>query len=568
MDFLRQQLAVVQERLAALSASQKLLTAALAVIVVMTMLYWGKVSASRDYVAVLPNALAGEELAAVTASLRSQGIAYTVEAGKVMVAADHQVEALGGLSFNQAIPANATNALDAMFKDASPWDSQAAFGVRVNGANERNLAAIFRTYPGVKQAQVVITDAPGSALSRREPRIAINLQTKGGEVDRRKIAAAARSFALNCVAGLTDRFMSVTVDMQPFSGDANGGAGGDALDVIRQYEAAEAEKLRSQFQSIAGVNVQVTAVMDTATRVVKKHSVDPKGGKVSEVTESERETSTPVAVAAPVAEPGVVANTQLDLRASNAPVGGGGGIAIEKIKESTSLDYNKTETEESQPAGTCHVVGATVTVPRSYFVEIWRRMQATAVDANARPTEDQLATVIDAQSKRIRAVVAALTQLKTDDSITIRDSFDLDPIVGGPVLAAASAPGAAANLALLATGHARELAIGVLAVTSLFMVSRMVKKAAPTPLAGVGSLNLMVADEPDHAAATLRRPPPKTIGGEEVAAEVGDGAAVMFGQEIDADVLETSQMIEQVGGFVKQNPDAAAQMIGRWMSRD
>ena len=42
----------------------------------------------------------------------------------------------------------------------------------------------------------------------------------------------------------------------------------------------------------------------------------------------------------------------------------------------------------------------------------------------------------------------------------------------------------------------------------------------------------------------------------------------MFGQELDGDVLETSQMIEQVAGFVKQNPDAAAKMINQWMSHD
>ena len=42
MDFLRQQLVIIQERLRGLTPSQKLLAGALVVIMMMTMLYWGR----------------------------------------------------------------------------------------------------------------------------------------------------------------------------------------------------------------------------------------------------------------------------------------------------------------------------------------------------------------------------------------------------------------------------------------------------------------------------------------------------------------------------------------------
>ena len=54
MDFLRQQFTQIQERLAGLNASQKMLLLALVVISVMTMLYWGKYASGREMVALSP----------------------------------------------------------------------------------------------------------------------------------------------------------------------------------------------------------------------------------------------------------------------------------------------------------------------------------------------------------------------------------------------------------------------------------------------------------------------------------------------------------------------------------
>ena len=41
----------------------------------------------------------------------------------------------------------------------------------------------------------------------------------------------------------------------------------------------------------------------------------------------------------------------------------------------------------------------------------------------------------------------------------------------------------------------------------------------------------------------------------DIAGEVAEGGSIMMGQELDEEVLETSQMVEQVSGFVKENPD-------------
>jgi flagellar biosynthesis/type III secretory pathway M-ring protein FliF/YscJ len=103
-------------------------------------------------------------------------------------------------------------------------------------------------------------------------------------------------------------------------------------------------------------------------------------------------------------------------------------------------------------------------------------------------------------------------------------------------------------------GNVPEIAVGALALVSLFMVSMMVRRAAPAPLPA-----------PVPAVETPRA---ETISaGEAVAGEVGAGISALIGQELDDEQLEANQMIDQVSTMVKENPDAAAQLIKRWLNR-
>ena len=42
----------------------------------------------------------------------------------------------------------------------------------------------------------------------------------------------------------------------------------------------------------------------------------------------------------------------------------------------------------------------------------------------------------------------------------------------------------------------------------------------------------------------------------------------MVGHEVDEGEVETEQRVEQVASMVKENPDAAANLVRRWMSGD
>ena len=108
------------------------------------------------------------------------------------------------------------------------------------------------------------------------------------------------------------------------------------------------------------------------------------------------------------------------------------------------------------------------------------------------------------------------------------------------------------------TDHAKEIALGALALVSLFMVSNMVKKGSPTPapmMATVGGIGM------------APRSPSPLPGREEAVGEAMEGDPLLDGMELDEDSAKAQQMLNQVSALVEENPDAAANLVKRWMNR-
>ena len=58
-----------------------------------------------------------------------------------------------------------------------------------------------------------------------------------------------------------------------------------------------------------------------------------------------------------------------------------------------------------------------------------------------------------------------------------------------------------------------------------------------------------------------------TGGGVEAVAEASGGNAALDGMELNEDDVRTQQMLDQVSTMVKENPDSAAALVKRWLSR-
>jgi flagellar biosynthesis/type III secretory pathway M-ring protein FliF/YscJ len=265
--------------------------------------------------------------------------------------------------------------------------------------------------------------------------------------------------------------------------------------------------------------------------------------KETETTSDTIESSTPSGSSS--AEPGVVSNAGLSIPGAGSA--GGGASTSTETKESSKLQnfVPETETVSKTPAGDVSVVAATVRVPEAYFAAIYTRQNPTVKE----PTHDQLQPLITAELPKIRTDVMKCTGLTAEGDVAVETYVDVAPIVA----VATQAPGI--SVTSLVGGHSKELMLGGLAVMSLFMVSMMVRKGTPALIAPI-------AVAPLGAAGTATLMPEEGLAG-----EAADGASLLAGVELDEDAVRNQQMLDQVSNMVKENPDAAASLVKRWLNR-
>jgi flagellar biosynthesis/type III secretory pathway M-ring protein FliF/YscJ len=555
MDQIRLQLQRLANQLSALNASQKMLAASLAAIVILTLWWTTRYASERDMVALFDANLPAEQLSRVTAALDTVGIAYESRAGRIMVPAEKRLAAWSQATYLGVVPENAQNSFDAMLDGVKPWESQGVLKERINRGREIKLTQVMSRWPGIERAEVIIDPRDKVGVSTRiDPSATVSLKTfnrTGG----RRLAESAADAVVGAIAGMKRSKVQVTIDGVSFPvrerDDGSVAGGSEIIEMVRSHEDRVVDKIRQHFGFIPGLHVSVTADLNTKTVSEERRTPDPQN-KISlplrETSETNEQTT-----ARAREEPGAVSNIAIP----SAVDGSGGGRSTEERSTAEMMsDYGVTRTTTHQPAGDARIIAASVRVPRSYFIEVWKKLNPTITTD---PTEEQLKPTIDFELAAIRADVRNITGIEYEAAITVNAYTDLTPmVVGGSATDGAVTAGAG----LVAVGYAREIAIGVLALVSLFMVTRMVKKSAP-PAPPVRPLGYAEA----AAAGASNRPggPEAIDGNDPIAGVVAEGQPMLFGQEIDPESLEGKQIIDQVSVLVKDNPEMAATLVRKWL---
>ena len=134
MDALKAQLAKIQQQLGGLTASQKMLTASLAAIMVMTLLWWGLCRNGGHGSRPGPVA-ALEDIGRIKTKLTASGIDARVDGDRVMVPADKKDEAVAMLALEQMLPEDISGAM------ASAERSQSLHAFRDRGQDHQCCSA-------------------------------------------------------------------------------------------------------------------------------------------------------------------------------------------------------------------------------------------------------------------------------------------------------------------------------------------------------------------------------------------------------------------------------------------
>ncbi len=333
---------------------------------------------------------------------------------------------------------------------------------------------------------------------------------------------------------------------QNISDDQSDGStigGQTALEIRENAEQFFARKVVDHLADIPGALVSVTVSVNNETTETKKTSVDEKKSghfELKTITENQ-EQNTP---AATPSEPGTAPNTGIGI-AATTPAGAGETTSTTNKEQAEFENFPAMTTESIRTAaGLVTPVAASVRIPHSHFVTFARDM-----NEGKDPDHQMVTRTIAEEKENTKIAVQRTLGLPSTANVSVVVYADSMPVVTeAPPVSAAS------TFTLALGGHVKEIALGALALVSLFMVSSMVKKtgpALPAPLAA--------------AAAALPR---NILGASEVVAgEAGDGGTLLNAVEMDEESVRNQQMMEQVATLVDENPDTAATLVKRWMNR-
>lgn len=542
MDALKAQLTKIQQQLSGLTASQKMLTAALAAIMVMTLLWWGRYASTADMVAVLDQPMRAEDIGRIKTKLTSVGIDARVDGDRVMVPSDKKDEAVATLAMDQMLPDDFSSAMTETLKDLNPFTPSEIADKTINDAMQRELASYIRHMPGVSNAAVFLpTVATNPYDVQTQPTASINVMMRSGSKPDSKLAYGIASLVRGAKPGLEFSKINLIFDGHNFPLEDHqgvaGGGGGELLEREQEAEHTYQQKLKDQLRIYGtGVFASVKVKINNSVTTSDEDKVTDVKAKESQTEHSEERTNAPQPTSG---EPGVVPNAGMS--AQGPATDQSSEPASETIKDNNKFAIlpSRLHATSQNYGGDATILSADVRVPRSYFVR-WAKTTGTG-------DEKTVQALIESELPKIVKSVKSVLSLQ-ESAITV-DTY-MDDL---PELAAATTVEPASSPMTLSLGdHAKEVAVGALAIISLFMVAMMVRKSTPAPII---------------AAPLELKEAPALVGGEDIAGEAVEGNPMLDGMELDEDAIKAQQMVEQVSTMVKENPDAAANLVKRWLNR-
>jgi flagellar M-ring protein FliF len=556
MERLRQAVAKIGAQLSVLTISQRIaigLCAALAAGSLLWLLQW---STSPQMVPLVTHDFSYEELDAAEQSLRANGIPYIIRGARVYVRPADRHNTLRLLHSDEALPEGSLFDMASVVTETNPFQSPSEREFAQNYAKGNELAKIIATSPAVRQASVIINPVTkrrlGGIADTPTASVAVTL-APGREMNTTMVEAFARLVA-GAVAGLKAHQVNITDARTlrsynvPHPDDV---VSFDLLALIKEREAHFRDKILNKLADIPGVQVAVTVELDTSKRVTKNIKHDLPQPKLEMGNSTEQSSGTPGA------EPGVQANLGTALTA-------GSGVQTGATEETTVENFppmvTQQETVEQIPLATKQV-SAAVGIPRSFIVGVFR---AKYPDLTEGPADDdpKFVAVQDEQVARVRSSVERIVMAGDSSDVEIDVYPDMEWTTEGgtwnrtPGVVAVGPPEAEVRDTIgIVRAYGPQIGLGMLAVVSLAMMMRLVRKSS-------------------ELVPARRRPGVESgEGDEEVPLTVSSGAvgraevseSMLTAKEVDPETLRYEELVHEVSEMVRSDPEGAASLIRRWI---
>ena len=558
MERLRQLLNFISAQMTGLTLSQRVAIGLCAALIAGSLLWLLQWSTTPETVPLVNTKFTYDDLQVAEEALKAKGVSYDVVGTRILVREVDRHNAVRVLHSAGALPEGSLFDMAAVVADQNPFQSPQARAYAQNYAKGNELAKIISTYPFVEKASVLVNPRTKRRLggSTDVPTASIAVTLKPGREMSGEAVEGFAKLVAGAVAGLKPFNVNITDSRTgrsynvPRPEDA---VGFGYLGIVKKHEDHLRKKIMDKLADIPGLRATVTVELDTSKRTTQKFTYHEPQPKVDSAQ------STEMSSARQPAEPGVQPN--LGTAVTAGPSG-----------EVSTTEETKTENFPPQPSETEIIeqgpfvpkgVTAAVGIPRSFIVGVYRAQDPDAPDA---PKDDdpEFAAIRDAQIARVQSSVERIVQARSAQDVQIDVYPDMEWSAEGGTwrqasggTAVSSAGGEVPGALVVARTYGPAAGLGALALMSLFMMVRMVRKSTEMIGPAAARAGAEFSEMPEEEAVLTVGP--RAVG----QAEGAEG--LLTGKEVDERTLRFQELSREVTKMVEEDPAAAAELVRRWV---
>jgi len=557
VEFISRYLSQTRTYLGGLTLSQRIAIGLSIVLIGVATMGFVRWSGQPLRVPLLEQTLTAEEQAAIESQLQSTGADFTVDGGRVMVLESDRARLRARLAQARALPSNTSMSFSKLMEENNPFLAREDSRWRKARALEAELSSVLSYFDGVSDARVFI-QAPqrrsfGAAAGRASA--SVQVKSRNGTIEPAVVESIAR-FVSGAVEGLTPDAVNIV--------DATGGRSYhmpgpddampmDVLALRRQREDHYSRKIMEHLAYIPGVLVGVHAELSLERKLVSE-------SKLGKPQISEEQTSSSNSSRGPGgAGPGVKPNV------GRAVTGGGSDESTSHEESTTRFDgrRDETQTHTTMMPGDIRRLTASINVPRSYFVTVFKAMNPQAAD----PKEAELKPLIDAETRKIRAQIGPLIAATTETQVEVDWYYDTAVAaaggVGGQAVAAMTGlmPTSPDEAVGMLKTYGPQAGLGLLALLAMAAVLRMARRSHQALVRAGEAMERSSRAEVEIDRARLEKLATQV----DVAGEALPTQTVLEGRELGEDEVRIQHIVQQIGQMVQDDTPTAASLVEQWV---
>ena len=561
MEFLRRTITQIKGQLGNLTSSQRLAIALLLVLMGVAIVWMAQVSSQRLMVPLLNQPFTEDEMARIMQKLDQWQVRYEQKGDRIMVPKARQSELLTKLSWEELLPNDTSVGWSYLLEDTDIWTPESVRKSKEKIILQGELARSIEEFPGVEKAKVFINKGDERRLNNVTPvaSAAVFIESAAGGSGTRRLAATIAGFVSAANNRMKRQDVKVAIDgvIVPVAAEGDE-LSSDYLDEKAKFEQYYRDKIFAVLP-MKDALVQVDAKLQNTKTHEQTNTIAPvdEGSLVVTTDETSREeTSEDIDQQQ---EPGYTANVSEPFNAAGTSQSHSSEDATAKR---TVLPGSTTITKETPMGGIREDLTASVSIPLAYFEALGKR------DTEEELTPELLKTIIDRELPGLKEAVMlaiGLAGSEYEDHVVV-GTYWAGGVVpqntgpAGPNAGNAAEASAAAGIAGMATRYGKHIAISALAMISMFMVLRMVRKAgATTDMTETEAVTLM---------ADGKRPPSALSIEESNVPEGEDAGGLLAGLELEEGAVRSQQMLQQIRDMVQESPEAAATLVGKWVGEN